>query len=102
MRTDSWHFLPWQFLPIAAVLVTCVGGTLDLTDVKCLDKTCLAIRENGVQFPGRAFSHFHLSMSISAFTRCFAGKSVGQTTRSKLGYPEAAVSEWRLLNVAVR
>lgn len=27
-RTDSWHFLPWQFLPIAAVLVTCVGGAL--------------------------------------------------------------------------
>lgn len=26
-RTDSWHILPWQFLPIAAVLVAC-GGAL--------------------------------------------------------------------------
>jgi len=79
VRTDSWHFLPWQFLPIAAVLVTCVGGTLDLTDVKCLDKTCLAIRENGVQFPDAdaAFSHFHPFSSFDVHL-CFHQVLCGQ------------------------
>lgn len=87
--------------PWGSSLLCAAGAASEQDELQRKSTKHFARKDRQLAFPALAVSSNCCGVGHLCW-RCFAGKSVGQTTRSKLGHPEAAVSEWRLLNVAVR